>query len=326
MIKIDHLSKHFKVHQKNPGILGSVKSLFAREYILKKAVDDISLEIEEGEILGLIGSNGAGKTTLVKMLSGIIHPTYGSASVYGHTPWERSHEYRSMMSLIMGQKAQLWWDLPALDGLLLLKEIYRIPKKEYEDHLDFLAQTLGIKDQLKVQVRKLSLGERMKVELIAALIHKPKVIFLDEPTIGLDLTAQKAVRNFIIEYRKQYKTIMILTSHYMEDIERLCKRIAIIKSGQFIYDGSLKEVQNRFDNERTIRAEALDLPQTLVTLPDNLGTMKVGPEGVICLSTKKETISEASQFLFRHFKIKDFQVSQTEIGTIIEKMMLGNHE
>ena len=231
MIQVNNLSKIFKVHKKEAGLRGSIHSLFNRKYIEKKALNSLSLNIEEGEIIGLIGSNGAGKTTLTKILSGIIHPSSGDVKVMGYNPWERHNEYRKRMAVIMGQKAQLWWDLPAMDGFLLLKEIYQIPKKEFYDSVDYLAEYLGVKDQLNIQIRRLSLGERMKVELMAALIHKPKVVFLDEPTIGLDLSAQKAVRQFIKEYRKEHNPTMILTSHYMDDIEELCPRICILTAG-----------------------------------------------------------------------------------------------
>jgi ABC-2 type transport system ATP-binding protein len=219
MIEVDRLAKTFRVAKKAPGFVGSLKSLVRRETVAKEAVKGVSFRVDEGEIVGLVGANGAGKTTLVKMLAGIIHPTSGEARVLGFRPWERDDRFRRQISLIMGQKAQLWWDLPAADCFLLLKEIYRVPDETYEANLDQLSTMLEVKDELRVQIRRLSLGERMKMELIAALLHGPRAVFLDEPTIGLDLTAQRAVRDFLLAYRERHRPAMIVTSHYMEDIE-----------------------------------------------------------------------------------------------------------
>lgn len=252
MIKVTGLRKTFTSHKKEPGLMGSVKALLKREAVLKDALKSVNLEIQQGEIVGLIGANGAGKTTLVKILAGIVHPTSGDATVLGYRPWERDNNYRKQMCLIMGQKNQVWWDLPALDSFLLLKEIYQIDDARYKYNLAFLAETLMVQDQLKTQVRKLSLGERMKIELMAALLHDPKVIFLDEPTIGLDISAQKAVRNFMKTYQREKKPITILTSHYMEDIKELCPRIVIIKEGSFVYDGSLSDVQKMLGDEKVL--------------------------------------------------------------------------
>jgi ABC-2 type transport system ATP-binding protein len=252
MIKVTNLRKTFTSHRKEPGLMGSVKALVKRELVVKEALKSVNLEIQQGEIVGLIGANGAGKTTLVKILSGIVHPTSGEATVLGYRPWERNNHYRKQMCLIMGQKNQVWWDLPALDSFLLLKEIYEIEDSRYKKNIEFLAETLMVQNHLRTQVRKLSLGERMKIELMAALLHDPKVIFLDEPTIGLDISAQKAVRNFMKTYQREKKPITILTSHYMEDIKELCPRIVIIKEGEFVYDGSLNEVQRMLGDEKVL--------------------------------------------------------------------------
>src|SRR5690606_36332464 len=252
------LSKTFPIYQKEPGLKGSIKGLFLRKSITKYALKNVNLEVHPGQILGLIGANGAGKTTLVKILSGIVHPSSGEVSVIGFKPWERSNIYRKQMSLIMGQKSQVWWDLPALDSFLLLKEIYQIDDQTYHDNIDYLSATLGLKDHLKTQVRKLSLGERMKVELMAALLHNPKVIFLDEPTIGLDITSQKAVREFLKDYRDKYQPIMILTSHYMEDIKELCSRINILREGEIIYDGALSDIQRLMGDQKVLKVTTQD--------------------------------------------------------------------
>lgn len=323
MISVNNLDKIFKVHKKDPGFIGSVRSLVNRNYIEKKALNNLSLNIEEGEIIGLIGSNGAGKTTLTKILSGIIHPTSGNISVMGHNPWERNNDYRRSMSVIMGQKAQLWWDLPAMDGFLLLKEIYQIPHKEFHESVEYLAEYLKIKDQLNIQVRRLSLGERMKVELMAALIHKPKVVFLDEPTIGLDLTAQKAVRKFIKEYRKEYNPTMILTSHYMDDIEELCPRICILKDGESVYDGALDKLHQKYVKNKLITAHIHstgDISHLQNDFPTTLGKLEITDKQIKIYAPREQTM-EAAKYLLNNSKLQDLNIQEVEIGEVIEKIM-----
>jgi len=301
MIQVKHLRKTFTSHVKEPGLKGSFKSLFSREVRTKDALKSVNLEINPGEIIGLIGANGAGKTTLIKILSGIVHPSSGEATVMGYVPWERSNEYRRQMALIMGQKNQVWWDLPALDSFLLLKEIYQIPQAQYKYNIEFLAETLMIKDQLRTQVRKLSLGERMKVELMAALLHNPKVIFLDEPTIGLDISAQKAVRVFLRQYQTEFKPITILTSHYMEDIKELCPRVVIIKEGQFVYDGSLSNIQSMMGDEKVLS----------VTTQDK--TFKV--------SIPRHELSSKTHQIFEENDVLDLNIQDPSIEDVIESIM-----
>jgi ABC-2 type transport system ATP-binding protein len=301
MIRVKDLSKSFTTHVKEPGLKGSLKSLFSRKYVEKHALKSVSLEIEQGEIIGLIGANGAGKTTLVKILSGIVHPSSGEATVLGHVPWERPNEYRRQMSLIMGQKYQVWWDLPALDSFLLLKEIYQIPESQYNYNIEFLAETLSVKDQLKTQVRKLSLGERMKIELMASLLHNPKVIFLDEPTIGLDLTAQKAVRQFIKNYQKEFRPITILTSHYMEDIKELCPRVVIIKEGEFVYDGELAKIQGMMGDNKVISVTTIDK------------TFKV--------QIPRTELSQKTHEIFETHDVLDLNIQDPSIEEVIESIM-----
>lgn len=323
MIEVKNLSKQFKVHKKKEGLKGSLVSLVKRDYIIKEAVKNLDLTIQDGEILGLIGANGAGKTTLTKMLAGIIHPSSGSVSVLGFDPWKRDNAYRSQMSLIMGQKAQLWWDLPAMDGYLLLKEIYQIPNNEFKERVNFLAQSLGIDKELNVQVRRLSLGERMKVELIAALLHNPKVVFLDEPTIGLDLTAQKAVRKFIKNYRKEFNPIMILTSHYMEDIEELCERVVIMKEGQFIFDGNINEIQNKFAKKKMIKVQC---SQTIdpAEFPPELGDVKIVNKHEQIVYSPRDKTMQAASYILNHYEIQDLTIQEEEIGDLIEEIMRQN--
>jgi ABC-2 type transport system ATP-binding protein len=303
VILVEELHKTFSSHIKEPGLKGSLKSLFKRDYITKSALNNINLKIDQGEIIGLIGANGAGKTTLVKILAGIIHPTSGKVKVLDYIPWERNDSYRRQMSLIMGQKAQVWWDLPALDSFLLLKEIYRIEEHQYRQTLEFLAETLQIKDQLKIQVRKLSLGERMKIELMAALLHRPKVIFLDEPTIGLDISAQKAVRSFLKDYQKEYRPITILTSHYMEDIKELCPRVVVMKDGNFIFDGLLTDVQKKLGDQKVLN---------ISTSTENLK-----------FHAARSNISQKTQELLEKYDVIDLTIHDPSIEDIIEKLMKG---
>ncbi len=328
MIRVQNLRKEFKIHKKEPGLAGSIRSLFFRETVVKEAIKDVSLTVEPGEILGLVGANGAGKTTLTKILSGIVHPTSGSVDVLGFDPWKRDNEYRSQMSLIMGQKAQLWWDLPAADGFLLLKEIYRIPDQEYKKRLSYLAESLNIGGELNTQVRKLSLGERMKVELIAALLHSPKVVFLDEPTIGLDLTAQKAVRNFLKDYREEFSPIMILTSHYMDDIEELCERIVIMREGEFVYNGAVREVHKKYATQKLVQAQTDPGAQSLQAtkdFPSELGDISIDESGKIQIHSPRARALEAAQYLLSNVKVSDLNISEEEIGEVITHIMEKGH-
>jgi ABC-2 type transport system ATP-binding protein len=301
MIEVKNLRKTFTSYRKEPGLKGSLKALFEREKVIKEALKSVSFKIEQGEIVGLIGANGAGKTTLVKILAGIVHPTSGEATVLGFKPWERDNRYRRQMSLIMGQKAQVWWDLPALDSFLLLKEIYQIEDSLYKKNIEFLADTLMVKDQLKTQVRKLSLGERMKIELMAALLHQPRVIFLDEPTIGLDISAQKAVREFMRNYQTEFRPITILTSHYMEDIKELCPRIMIMKQGEFVYDGALSEVQKMMGDEKRL------------TVTTKEKTFKV--------NVRRSELGATTSELFKSNDILDLNIHDPSIDDIIESIM-----
>ncbi|OGD10261.1 ABC transporter, partial [Candidatus Amesbacteria bacterium RIFOXYB1_FULL_44_23] len=249
-ISVSGLKKYYKVHQKEPGLSGSIKSLFNRKYYDVKAVDDVSFEIAEGELVGFIGPNGAGKTTTLKVLSGLLYPTSGLVSVLGYTPWDRKPAFQKQFSLVMGQKNQLWWDLPAIESFILNKEIYEVPDDKYKKTLDELVELLEVGEFLKVQVRKLSLGQRMKMELIAALIHSPKILFLDEPTIGLDVVMQKKMRDFIKQYNRKYQSTIILTSHYMDDVKELCERVVIIDHGKLIFDGKLNDIIKKYADHK----------------------------------------------------------------------------
>jgi ABC-2 type transport system ATP-binding protein len=238
-IHVQQLVKHYRVHHRAAGLRGSVRSLFRRHYETVKAVDGISFDIAQGEIVGFLGPNGAGKTTTLKCLSGLLYPTSGQVNVLGFTPHKRERNYLTQFTLVMGQRNQLLWDLPAMETFLVNQAIYGVPEKEFREMLDELVALLNLEPLLTKQVRKLSLGERMKCELAASLLHRPKVLFLDEPTIGLDLTAQAAIRDFILTHNRRHNATVLLTSHYMADVTALAARILVIESGRLIYDGDL---------------------------------------------------------------------------------------
>jgi len=322
MIRVRDLRKTYFVHKKAPGLWGSVRSLVLRRKEPRHALQGVDLDVQEGEIVGLVGPNGAGKTTLVKMLAGIIHPSGGTASVLGHTPWERHNDFRRRIALIMGQKAQLWWDLPAADGFLLLKEIYRVPDDRYERSVRYLAGVLGVEEHLNVQVRRLSLGERMKMELIAALLHEPRVVFLDEPTIGLDLTAQRAIRDFLLAYREEHRPAMILTSHYMEDIQRLCERIVIIDDGRFLYDGPLERVAHAYANQKVITAHLRAGGQSAAASLDlaRFGKVLAAGENEVRVSVARDQVAAASAYVLERLPVADLSIDEEDIGTIIERI------
>ena len=322
MIEVQGLKKTYYVHKKEPGLRGSIRSLFRREQVAKEALKEISFKVGEGEIVGIVGANGAGKTTLVKMLAGIVHPTAGTARVLGFTPWERDDELRRQIALIMGQKAQLWWDLPAADCFLLLKEIYRVPDARYKATLDYLVEVLDIGDELNVQIRRLSLGERMKMELIAALLHSPRVVYLDEPTIGLDLTAQRAIRDFILQYREEHRPAMLVTSHYMEDIRRLCPRIIILREGEMVYDGPLQSVVDRYADTKVLRAHMHRTGKPPAVPPElaAMGEVVECSAGTLCLRVPRAAAAAASARLLDAFDVVDFSIEEVDIETIIERI------
>ncbi|MCP4078999.1 MAG: ATP-binding cassette domain-containing protein [Planctomycetaceae bacterium] len=252
IIELSDLCKTYKVYQKKEGLRQSVAGLFRREYRDVNAVRDVNLKVEEGEFVAFLGPNGAGKTTTLKLLSGVINPTSGEAKVMGFIPWKRDNEYRRQFALVMGQKNQLWWDLPAQESFRLHQHIYQIPASQFQKTQDELTELLDVKRLLNQPVRELSLGERMKMELIAALLHSPRVLFLDEPTIGLDVVAQHNIQQFLKFYQQERKITILLTSHYMQDIEALCERVVIIAAGTIQYDGSLSGILNRFSNNKRV--------------------------------------------------------------------------
>ncbi|HWB11502.1 MAG TPA: ABC transporter ATP-binding protein [Pirellulales bacterium] len=257
IIEISRLAKSYRVYQKQEGLLASLGGLFHRQYRTVEAVRGIDLAVEQGEFVAFLGPNGAGKTTTLKLLSGVITPTSGSATVMGYVPWKRDNAYRRRFALVMGQKNQLWWDLPAQESFRLHQQIYRIEPDRFERTRDELVDLLGVRGLLRQPVRELSLGERMKMELIAALLHSPEVLFLDEPTIGLDVIAQHNIQTFLRHYQQLRRITILLTSHYMKDVAALCKRVVIIAHGRIMYDGSLAGIVDRFSSHKIV---SLQLP------------------------------------------------------------------
>lgn len=321
VIQVRHLKKYYQVHQKEPGLVGSLKSLVKRKYEDVKAVEGISFEIEEGELVGFIGPNGAGKTTTLKCLSGLLYPTSGFVRVLDFNPWDRKAQFLKQISLVMGQKNQLWWDLPAIESFILNREIYEIPKNQYQQTLDELIALLEVKDILKIQVRKLSLGQRMKCELIAALLHSPKVLFLDEPTIGLDVVMQKKMRDFIKEYNRRRKSTIILTSHYMGDVKEMCKRVIIIDRGKIVFDGDLSEIVEKYADHKllsVVLAKDID-PKKL----EEIGKVKEYEFPKAVISVKREVASVAAAELLQHFPVADLNIEEVPIEDIIREVFTG---
>lgn len=318
VIEVKNLKKFYKVHQKDPGLSGSLKAFFKREYKQVEAVNDISFEIKAGELVGFIGPNGAGKTTTLKTLSGLLYPTSGKVKVLGFTPWERKHQFQKQFSLVMGQKNQLWWDLPASESFLLNKEIYGVSDTDFKRTLDELVEILEVQEFLKVQVRKLSLGQRMKMELIAALIHSPKILFLDEPTIGLDVVMQKKLRDFIKEYNKRFNATIILTSHYMEDVKQLCERVIVIDHGRILFDGKLDDIIKKFADHKTLDivfGEKIDREKLA-----EFGKVMEYDLPKVTLQVKRKDVPDIAAKLLAKYEIDDLNIEEAKIEDIIREV------
>jgi ABC-2 type transport system ATP-binding protein len=322
IIRVRHCSKTFRIHKKEPGFRASFKALFVRKWETKQALNDVSLDVREGELVGLLGANGAGKTTLIKILAGIIHPDQGDIHVLGFNPWDRKNAFRSRIALIMGQKAQLWWDLPAGDCFLLLREIYQVPVDVHAKRISDLAGRLGVTELLTTPIRRLSLGERMKMELIAALLHNPKVVFLDEPTIGLDMTSQRAIRVFLLEYLERERPAIILTSHYIEDIRSLCKRIVIIKQGGLVYDGPIDRVVDRKDRFKEIVLQLGETDPAIIPdeLPSELGKVVSRDVQGVRIRVQADRAVMAAQHVLANYRVADLAIEEEDISSIIESV------
>jgi len=274
-IKIENLSKSFKSYSKQEGAINSIKAFWNRKYIEKPALRTTNLEIQQGQIVGLVGSNGAGKTTLLKLLSGLIFPTTGHAAVLGFTPWNRESNYLKKMSILLGQKNQLWWDISPKDSFALLTEIYDLDRTIVSKKIIELSEVLNCTHVLETQLRRLSLGERMKMEIIGALLHQPEIIFLDEPTIGLDIIAQTSIRNFLIEYVKKYSPTIILTSHYMNDIAALADRLLLISHGQIVYDGSVIDFTKKAQKKQKVSFGLNIKPEKDIEIKTHFQSLKI---------------------------------------------------
>jgi ABC-2 type transport system ATP-binding protein len=315
MISVRHLTKHYEVHEKQEGFLGSLRALFHREYKAVKAVEDVSFEIAAGEIVGFLGPNGAGKTTTLKMLSGLLHPTSGEVTVAGFTPKRRQREFLTTVTLVMGQKQQLIWDLPAADSFLVNQAIYDIPDPVYRQRVEELTEMLGLGGLLNKQVRKLSLGERMKCELAAALLHGPKVLFLDEPTIGLDVNMQQAVRDFVAAYNARHGATVLLTSHYMADVTALCRRVMVIDSGDLIFDGDLSNLVEQRAPQKLLKLE-FRVPQSEAVLRGYVDLRECS-ELRAELRVARDRVTETAARLLADLPIVDIGIEEVPIEEII---------
>ncbi len=317
-ITVQNLHKNYRVHVKPAGLGASVKALFHRKYKDVRAVDGINFDIEPGEMVGFLGPNGAGKTTTLKMLSGLIYPTTGSVSVMGFVPWERKNEYRRQFALLMGQKNQLWWDLPANESFRLHKEIYHIEDESFRNVLGDLTELLDVKNLLDQPVRELSLGERMKMELIAALLHSPRVLFLDEPTIGLDVVAQTNIRQCLKRYNQERQVTVLLTSHYMRDIEALCDRVLVIDHGQLVHDGSLQDITARFSTHKLLLLRFQDgrLPER----PEAFGEVIDLTPPRLTLRIPREQVPNCVSHILDSYDVDDIAIEDPSIENVISSL------
>lgn len=315
-ISVHNLKKYFKVYKKPPGVFGSIHSLFFRQKEEVKAVNDISFEIKQGELVGFIGPNGAGKTTTLKCLSGLLYPSEGKIDVAGFTPFDRKTAFLNQISLVMGQKNQLLWDLPSSETFRLNKEMYEISDTNYENTLTRLTQLLEVEYLLTTPVRQLSLGQRMKMELIAALLHKPKVLFLDEPTIGLDVVMQKKMRDFIANYNQKFQATILLTSHYMSDVKQLCKRVIVIDHGTIFYDGTIHKLIEKFADFKILTVifggKKFDMEKLA-----HLGEIKQYDREKVTLLVKRKEAKKIAVQLLTTFPVEDLNIEEPELEEVI---------
>ena len=320
-IEVKNLKKFYQIYKKDAGFWGSVKSFAVRHYEEVKAVDGITFEIEEGELVGFIGPNGAGKTTTLKCLSGLLYPTDGTVQVLGYAPYERKTEFLKQISLIMGQRNQLWWDLPPMETFILNKEIYEVEDKKFRETLDELVELLDIKDILKIPVKRLSLGQRMKCELISSLLHSPRVLFLDEPTLGLDVVMQKALREFISEYNKRYHATILLTSHYMRDVEALCERVIIINHGKILFDGKLNALVKKYAPHRIVRVvlgKRVDQKEI-----EKLGEIKTFSYPEVILTVPHKNTGQITANILKSLPVEDLTIEEPDIEDVIRIIFQG---
>lgn len=327
MIKVENLSKEFKTNKKYPGFKGAIKSFFSREYVVKKAVENISFEIKEGEVVGYIGANGAGKSTTIKMMTGILTPSSGKVLVDGLIPYENREKNAKKIGVVFGQKTQLWWDLPISETFTLLRDIYEVKEEDFKERMKFLNDVLDLEEFMLTPVRSLSLGQRMRADIAAALIHNPKVVYLDEPTIGLDVMVKEKVRKAIKEINKNFGTTIILTTHDLNDIEELCNRIIIIDKGKKIYDGGLDEIKDKYGAMTSLEFQVKESKVENVTIEceqslDNDDLVIVTKENKITITHNRNKISssEVMKSIMSKFEVVDFRISETSIEDIIKKI------
>ncbi len=318
IIELQGLAKSYRIYQKKEGLRASFTGLFRREYRNVDAVRGIDLTVDQGEFVAFLGPNGAGKTTTLKLLSGVITPTAGTATVLGHVPWLRENAYRRRFALVMGQKNQLWWDLPAQESFRLHQQIYRIDAASFDRTRDELVDLLDVSHLLKQPVRELSLGERMKMELTAALLHSPDVLFLDEPTIGLDVIAQHNIQRFLKHYQQQRKITIMLTSHYMKDVAALCKRVVIIAHGQIMYDGSLNGIIDRFSGHKVLTLLFADdqMPSDL----QQYGEVMEMDEPKVTLRVDRELVPRVLSNILSNHTLEDVSVEDPPLEEVIAEM------
>ena len=314
IVKAENLSKTYRVYTKNTGLRQAFVGLFRRKYTYVRAVRAVNFSIEKGELVGFLGPNGAGKTTTLKMLTGLVHPSDGSARVLDFIPWQREEQFRRRFALVMGQKNQLWWDLPAQESFLLNKEIYQLSHDAFQHTVDELGEILEVEQKLSTPVRELSLGERMKMELIAALLHSPEVLFLDEPTIGLDVTAQRSIRQCLARYNREKNVTIMLTSHYMRDIEYLCRRVIVINHGRIVYDGDLSGILAQFSQHKILRirfrGKVPDRLEAIGRVIDRTGSM-------ISIEVERSQVAQTTGRLLAEHELDDFSVEDRPIEQVI---------
>src|SRR5947207_1167388 len=317
VIETRGLTKVYRTYRKEGGLRGSIEGLVRRKYDETRAADDVTFTIDEGELVGFLGPNGAGKTTVLKMLSGLLNPTSGNARVLGFVPWERRNEMKRQFSLLMGQKNALWWDLPARESLELNRAIYGIERDRFKKVVGGLSELLDVQDKMDVMVRELSLGERMKMELISALIHEPRVLFLDEPTIGLDVVSQKRVREFLRLYNSEHRIVTMLTSHYMQDIEELCDRVIIIDHGKIFFDGPLNSIIDRFSGYKII---SLSFEEGAACDFTQFGEVVERKPMSVQLKVPRAQVTEVARNLLDNCKVTDINVQQSPVVEVIRQL------
>jgi ABC-2 type transport system ATP-binding protein len=316
-IEASGLTKTYRTYRKESGLWGSIKGLVHRKYDETRAADNVSFTIEEGELVGFLGPNGAGKTTVLKMLSGLLNPSAGEARVLGFVPWERRNELKRQFALLMGQKNALWWDLPAQESLELNRAIYGIDRARFNQVVGGLSELLEVQDKMSVMVRELSLGERMKMELISALIHEPRVLFLDEPTIGLDVVSQKRVREFLRIYNREHRIVTMLTSHYMQDIEELCQRVIIIDHGKIFFDGPLDAIIDRFSGAKII---SLTFEESAGRDFSAFGEVVEQTPMSVQLKVPRAQVTETARQLLDNCAVKDINVQELPVEEVIRQL------